>query len=152
MDINVHELMSLPAGPRYRLLADRLNACRLWAHEDLFPSVFADAVDRVHAREEQHLNARRFVEHTFINLMARPGGLVELCRRIPAEDLRLAVVEAYVRHPPVAHDVPAAMGASGELYTAVLSPGGDNRPTALGAPRAAAGLWWVQSVVGGGSG
>ncbi|MFF4084450.1 hypothetical protein ACFYZN_34410 [Streptomyces sp. NPDC001777] len=123
MDVNVHELMSLPAGQRYRLLADRLNACRLWAYEDLFPSVFADAVDLVYARQEQHLNARRFVEHTFINLITRPGDLVELCRRIPAEDLRLAVVEAYVRHPLVAHDVLAAMGASGELYRE-LPPGG----------------------------
>lgn len=123
MDINVHGLMSLPAGQRYRLLADRLNACRLWAHEDLFASVFADAVDIIYARSEQQLDAQRFVEHTFINLITRPGDLVELCRRIPAEHLRLAVVEAYVRHPLVSHDVLAAMGASGEVYRE-LPPGG----------------------------
>ncbi|MEU9619033.1 MULTISPECIES: hypothetical protein [unclassified Streptomyces] len=123
MDINVRGLMSLPAQQRYRLLADRLNAYRLWAYEDLFPSAFADAVDIIYTRGEQHVDAQRFVDHTFINLITRPGDLVALCRRIPAEHLRLAVVEAYVRHPLVPRDVLAAMGASGEVYRE-LPPGG----------------------------
>jgi hypothetical protein len=45
--------MSLPARQRYELLADRFNAHRLWAHEDRFAEVFADAVDLVFARGDQ---------------------------------------------------------------------------------------------------
>ena len=108
--------MSLPAHHRYRLLADRFHAHRLWAHEDVFAEVFADAVDLLYVRGHQLPDAQRFVDHTFINLITRPGDLVALCRRIPTDDLRLTVVEAYVRHPLVPLDILIAMGASSEVY------------------------------------
>ncbi|MGC0415870.1 hypothetical protein [Embleya sp. AB8] len=116
MDLDIHGLMSLSAHARHRLLADRLHARRLWAYEDIFAAAFAEAVGLVYVRREQHLDARRFVELTFIDLITRPGDLVALCRRIPDRELRLVVVEEYVRHPLVAHDILAAMGASGEVY------------------------------------
>ncbi|MFK4211532.1 hypothetical protein [Streptomyces sp. NPDC030920] len=45
------------------------------AYEDLFPSAFADAVDIIYTRGEQHPDAQQFVDHTFINLIAKPGDL-----------------------------------------------------------------------------
>ncbi|MCN9244068.1 hypothetical protein NGF19_25355 [Streptomyces sp. RY43-2] len=119
--------MSLPSRQRYRLLGDRMHAFRLWAYEDLFAEVFAEAIDLLHERQEQHfdpqrLDVQRFVDHTYINLITRPGDLVSLCRRIP-EHLRLHVVETYVRHPLARYEVLAAMGGSDEVYRELPSGG-----------------------------
>ncbi|WP_439680411.1 hypothetical protein [Embleya sp. MST-111070] len=121
--VPVHELMSISASQRYRLLADRLHATRLWAHEDVFATVFADAARLVFGGGEQHRDARRFVDQTFVNLITRPGDLVLLCRAVADVELRLAVVEAYVRHPLVSENILSAMGASGEVHRE-LPPGG----------------------------
>jgi hypothetical protein len=107
--------MSASSNERFRLLADRLHAQRLWAHEDLFASAFGEAADLLYERSYQAYNARRFVDLTYINLITRPGDLVALCRRLP-EQLQLPVVEAYVRHELVPQDILAAMGGAGDVY------------------------------------
>jgi hypothetical protein len=127
----MHELMSLPAHHRYRLLADRFRAHRLWAHEDLFAEVFTDAVDLIHVRGTKLPDAQRFIDYTFINLITRPGDLVALCRRIPTDGLRLTVVEAYVRHPLTPHDIVIAMGASREVYQELPAGGWTEQPMYL---------------------
>jgi hypothetical protein len=90
------------------LLADRRHAQRLWAHEALFARVFAAAVA---------VGERRFTEYTLTQLVRRPADLMLLCRAIPDSELRLAVVERFVRHPQADDEVLAAMGASAEVWT-----------------------------------
>lgn len=107
--------MSASSNERFRLLADRLHAQRLWAYEDLFASAFAEAADLLYQRSYEAFNARRFVDLTYINLITRPGDLVALCRRIP-EQVQLSVVEDYVRHELVPQDILAAMGGTGDVY------------------------------------
>jgi hypothetical protein len=114
--------MSASSNERFRLLADRLNAQRLWAHEDLFATAFSEAAELLYERSYEAFNARRFVDLTYINLITRPGDLVALCRRLP-EQVQLPVVEAYVRHELVPQDILAAMGGTGDVYR-YLPPGG----------------------------
>jgi hypothetical protein len=108
--------MRRPPRERLRLLADRLHAQRLWAHEDLFGAVFADAVARVYGTVVPDPDGARLVEYTFVSLITRPGDLVAVCRHILDPNLRLAVVEHYVRHPLAALEVLAANGGSAEVF------------------------------------
>jgi hypothetical protein len=112
--------MALPRYQRFRLLADRLHAQRLWAHEDLFAAAFAEVIkdlDPLSVDEPgERFEGFSFVQHTLVNLITRPGDLVALCRRLPTDELRLATINRYVRHPMVSSDILAAMGASAEVH------------------------------------
>lgn len=59
------------------------------------------------------------------------NNLVALCRRIPTDDLRLTVVEAYVRHPLTPQDILIAMGASGEVWGELPAGGWTELPIYL---------------------
>lgn len=143
-EFTVHGLMTLATHKRHRLLADRLNAARLWAFEDLFGEAFAEAAAHVFRGGDilglgdgagAYSDARRFVENTFVNLITRPGDLVALCRRLPSESLRSVVAESYVRHPLVSQDILAAMGGCAEVHRELPAGGWTEVPVCLYASR-----------------